>query len=1254
MVDISLLSERVDDFISAVKEQTADPESAILERIVALEKKRLRLKKQNGCSDLDDLRDRLMKLEEEVDNLEDTREQQQRLLQQEKQQSVIVDDLTQLTSDPLLYYGNSNNNNNNNHIDSSPNSPLISTKIPLLSPKGGVGGQSHGIQSSGKNDIKNEVEGGGHPAPSRSLEHAQPLVTLPNALSYEVKLREDQNARHYRNRPTPPNGRRMETPLIGRSTRQQSIRLVTDKLRQSFGNASNSLRPSVGSMNGLAFSDDDDDNGMGGDDVTSGGEEEEQSPFDGSDSSNKNGNENDVLECCVLEADWRVLEAENYTNENDHRRPALLLPPRLTWRFPAEVNIEVSNTQHVTDQNRRGRPLYACVLTLPALYSIDKHGDDTPPVEHGLGKEAIQTLERLYQMQHAVSQIQSWYRKKEKEKEKPNIPFPTTPASVLSHSSSTPAGAGRGLKPRNGNGSWVWSTNSDNGSVAGGPISSSSLSNHGTGKLIPPSTPATATASVNNVHGPNNTFFGKFFRRTASTAGGTSSSSIPPQPVQPQQQPHLSSSSSISGKSSHGEEHNHSSTTSTATATPTSSWTSHFWSKTPRPNSSLHSAQEIKEALLESSTSERARRNSLPIEMDRTLSATSTPSSVKKLSPDEGSPVKQPTVQSTPTVPPSATRLDTIWSSSGDSCGGEEEERDGLCAPDLFPSLEATPIAAGDETKAPIDFPIEIDAKTSVTTKEKHNGAVEEEKSKQLPPIVLPSTPKRKINTEDSINSDIDPSMLLNDLPSPCPAPLLSMKKSPKPLPPLAVIAPRAYVFITPVLDPPFLFSLLDALATAEENYHHQHDGNSTAPSTSRREEGRRELLMQIYNYFHSHLLNNSYDDWHSNRHDLSLAGLNPLCLQDLYFNFTVPRSRNLHTTAYNPILLRLAKRRLSDFKQQQRQVESNSLSLRSRGNSTTSGRSNAHQCYLKVKSYLTNSVKIDRRLLSTSDEWALAVLMTQLSPHQVCQTINLLLLEQSLVIVGSRPGVVTAVCLGIHTLLRPFVWEGLFLPLVPHYAHDLFAAPVPLIVGTLTPPRNDEVSESTAILYLCEEEIILNAPDQGRSTILTKQEYLFKFGDGAAIPVDLESQLHLSGGSFQAYFSRLPDLSADLIVDEDVFRRASHLRRGLLQYALPRLPVISNSGHTSSQQPLAPPSINSSEPSPSISSSNSVLKDQISYKRFLKTNASTKEDEFYPDHFLEPLRCKMEFQEAVVHTQLFVSFVDKLRKQTELLDHVR
>jgi hypothetical protein len=38
----------------------------------------------------------------------------------------------------------------------------------------------------------------------------------------------------------------------------------------------------------------------------------------------------------------------------------------------------------------------------------------------------------------------------------------------------------------------------------------------------------------------------------------------------------------------------------------------------------------------------------------------------------------------------------------------------------------------------------------------------------------------------------------------------------------------------------------------------------------------------------------------------------------------------------------------------------------------------------------------------------------------------------------------------------------------------------------------------------------------------------------------------------------------------------------------------------------------------------------------------------------MEPLRNHLEFQDAIVHTQLFVSFMDKLRKEQHLLDTLR
>lgn len=66
------------------------------------------------------------------------------------------------------------------------------------------------------------------------------------------------------------------------------------------------------------------------------------------------------------------------------------------------------------------------------------------------------------------------------------------------------------------------------------------------------------------------------------------------------------------------------------------------------------------------------------------------------------------------------------------------------------------------------------------------------------------------------------------------------------------------------------------------------------------------------------------------------------------------------------------------------------------------------------------------------------------------------------------------------------------------------------------------------------------------------------------------------------------------------------------------------------------------------------MLTDAATWKRFLRRNPVTGSEEFYPDNYLEPLRSKLEFQDAVVHTQLFVSFVDRVRREQVMLDRVR
>ena len=62
-----------------------------------------------------------------------------------------------------------------------------------------------------------------------------------------------------------------------------------------------------------------------------------------------------------------------------------------------------------------------------------------------------------------------------------------------------------------------------------------------------------------------------------------------------------------------------------------------------------------------------------------------------------------------------------------------------------------------------------------------------------------------------------------------------------------------------------------------------------------------------------------------------------------------------------------------------------------------------------------------------------------------------------------------TALAFAVINLLAPFTWEGVFVPMVPDSARELFGAPVPFILGTTSPPRTEDLSPTAAVLFLQE-----------------------------------------------------------------------------------------------------------------------------------------------------------------------------------------
>ena len=102
----------------------------------------------------------------------------------------------------------------------------------------------------------------------------------------------------------------------------------------------------------------------------------------------------------------------------------------------------------------------------------------------------------------------------------------------------------------------------------------------------------------------------------------------------------------------------------------------------------------------------------------------------------------------------------------------------------------------------------------------------------------------------------------------------------------------------------------------------------------------------------------------------------------------------------------------------------------------------------------LREGFAVDLDTLPSVDEWAAAVLFSYLNASIVFKLINLLLMERSLIICGKHSGIVSCIALAVKNLILPFHWEGVFVPLVPDVARELFGAPVPFILGTTTSPR--------------------------------------------------------------------------------------------------------------------------------------------------------------------------------------------------------
>lgn len=269
----------------------------------------------------------------------------------------------------------------------------------------------------------------------------------------------------------------------------------------------------------------------------------------------------------------------------------------------------------------------------------------------------------------------------------------------------------------------------------------------------------------------------------------------------------------------------------------------------------------------------------------------------------------------------------------------------------------------------------------------------------------------------------------------------------------------------------------------------------------------------------------------------------------------------------------------------------------------------------------------------TTLQQWTAATLFSTLPANVIVQLLSMLLLEKSLIISGSDVGLVTAIGTALTHLLSPFQWEGVFVPILPFSALEVLEAPVPFIVGTTAnlPPLH-EVSSAAAVLFL--DDYLENDVDSvGRINTNRRKTHRRRF---LLVPSD-DSNASLCdvarSSDLLALAAEIEPLAKQLRPN----KRAPSLRIASVQLVSFML------GMTTQEKQLVDALL------ALVSRHNRRLcgegmLETGGWRKYGLINQSSKQFEFYPEMFIDPLRARLAFQEGVVHTQLFVSLMDRLK----------
>lgn len=287
-------------------------------------------------------------------------------------------------------------------------------------------------------------------------------------------------------------------------------------------------------------------------------------------------------------------------------------------------------------------------------------------------------------------------------------------------------------------------------------------------------------------------------------------------------------------------------------------------------------------------------------------------------------------------------------------------------------------------------------------------------------------------------------------------------------------------------------------------------------------------------------------------------------------------------------------------------------------------GRGRRFELQLPVR----NSTKIDLPLPlpKIGKEWGLAKLLLSVGPDSTLLALKLLLLERSILVLGDKPDEVTAVCRALLRLIKPFKWASTFMPVLPFAMLDFVNSPVPFVAGMSV--------EGDHAMQLIEDDIrVIEAQSEGMSIINLKAGALFitserGIGDKLSLSSSLRKKIH-------ALHRRLSFLA------EKKDSSIHSLERFCLLGASPQERLALQSASSSIEEYFG-----------------SLLGDVASgdgwLERYGKMDEASGEYLFHAEWMIEALRAEMRFQEDLIQTQLFHTFVDSERAKIQEIEQAR